>query len=82
MRRARYELRVSGRLSERAQHAVGAFAGLTVVSRPSETSIYADVSDDSELHQLLALIQSNGLHIAFMHQLPRVPVRKVSYGER
>jgi hypothetical protein len=71
--RSRYELRVAGRLSERAAGAVGEFAGLTVCPGPTETTIHAAVVDEAQLHGLLALLESYGLRIAYMHRVDGAP---------
>ncbi|HET9139336.1 hypothetical protein [Actinophytocola sp.] len=69
MVRSNYELRVSGRLSERATCAVGEFAGLTVRPGPAETTIHAVVIDEAQLHGLLALLESHGLRICSMRRV-------------
>ncbi len=66
----RYEFRVAGRLSERAQ---GAFADMAVHDAPPETVISGDVVDDSHLHGVLALIQNLGLHVVSVNEVPPVP---------
>lgn len=63
----RYEIRVSGLLSETAQDA---FEGMRVAERPAETVIMGQVIDESHLHGLLALIQDLGLHVVSIQQLP------------
>jgi hypothetical protein len=62
-----YEFRVVGWLSERSRQA---FPDMTVVDAPPETIIRGDVMDDSHLHGVLALIQSLGLRIVSMHEVP------------
>src|SRR4051794_8197894 len=71
--RSRYELRVAGRLSERAADAVGEFAGLTVSPGPTETTIHAAVIDEAQLHGLLAMLDSYGLRISYMHRVDGAP---------
>ncbi len=66
----RYEFRVAGRLSERAQ---GAFADMAVNDAPPETIISGDVVDDSHLHGVLALIQNLGLHVVSVNEVPPAP---------
>jgi hypothetical protein len=56
----RYEFRVSGRLSQRAQDA---FIGMEVVEVPAETVIAGDIADDGGVQEVLALIQSLGLKV-------------------
>jgi hypothetical protein len=63
---ARYEFRVTGRLSEGT---VAAFAGMAVREVPTETVIYGPVVDESHLHGVLALIQSLGLHVVSVQQV-------------
>lgn len=64
----RYEIRVTGRLSDRARDA---FTGMDVVEVPAETVISGPVGDDGQLHTVLALIQSLGLHVVSVEQVPR-----------
>ena len=61
----RYEVRVEGRLSDRARDA---FVGMDVDAVPAETVISGTVDDD-ELHRLLAQIQSLGLHVVAVEQV-------------
>ena len=72
---ARYEFRVSGRLSERAQ---GAFVDMAVHDAPPETVISGEVVDDAHLHGVLAQIQNLGLHVVSVLQVPSAP----EYAER
>ena len=65
----RYEFRVTGRLSERAK---GAFDGMEVVDAPAETIIRGTVVDDSHLHGILALLQTMGLHVVAMNEVPEL----------
>jgi hypothetical protein len=66
----RYELRVSGRLSERAKHAFGDFGELRVVQTPPETIIYGPAVDESHLRGILELLQNLGLHVVSVHRMP------------
>ena len=66
----RYEFRVSGRLSERAQ---GAFVDMAVHDAPPETVISGEVVDDAHLHGVLAQIQNLGLHVVSVLQVPSAP---------
>lgn len=70
MPQTRYELRVSGRLSERAKHAFGDFGELRVVQTPPETIIYGPTVDESHLRGILALLQNLGLHVVSVHRMP------------
>lgn len=63
----RYEIRVAGTLSTSTQHA---FEGMTVRDRPAETAIYGPVTDEAHLHGILALIQSLGLKVVSVQQIP------------
>jgi hypothetical protein len=66
----RYEVRVAGRLSARARDA---FVGMDVQPVPPETVITGTVDDGDELHRLLALIQSLGLHVVAVEQVAPAP---------
>jgi hypothetical protein len=65
-----YEFRVSGRLSERAVAAVGDFSDMRIVPAPPETVLYGAVTDQAHLHGILAFLESMGLQIVSVHQLP------------
>jgi hypothetical protein len=75
----RYEFRVAGLVSERSR---GAFPEMTVVDAPPETIICGEVRDESHLHGVLALIQSLGLHVVSLHEVPSAdpPGRGVGAG--
>jgi hypothetical protein len=62
----RYEVRVTGRLSQRARDA---FAELELTEVTAETVISGLVHEDDQLHQLLAVVQSLGLHVVSVEQL-------------
>jgi hypothetical protein len=62
----RYEVRVTGRLSRRARDA---FAGMDVAEVTAETVISGLVHQDEDLHELLARIQSLGLHVVSVQQV-------------
>ena len=62
----RYEVRVTGRLSPRARDA---FAGMDVDEVTAETVISSRVHQDEQLHELLARIQSLGLHVVSVQQV-------------
>ena len=64
----RYEIRLTGRISERVRDA---FAGLDVSEAPAETIISGLVHEDEELHELLSTIQSLGLHVMSVQQVAR-----------
>jgi hypothetical protein len=62
----RYEVRVTGRMSQRARDA---FANLDVAEVTAETVITGLVHEDDELHELLATVQSLGLHVVSVQQV-------------
>jgi hypothetical protein len=62
----RYEVRVTGRLSERA---LNAFASLDVAEVSAETVISGVVHQDDQLHELLEVVQSLGLHVVSVEQV-------------
>jgi hypothetical protein len=62
----RYEVRVTGRLSQRAQDA---FAGMDVAEVTAETVISGVMHRDDELHELLEVVQSLGLHVVSVQQV-------------
>ena len=62
----RYEVRVTGRLSQRARDA---FAGMDVAEVTAETVISGVVHQDDELHRLLEVVQSLGLHVVSVQQV-------------
>jgi hypothetical protein len=62
----RYEVRVTGRLSERARDA---FAGLNVDEVSAETVISGVVHQDDQLHELLEVVQSLGLRVVSVEQV-------------
>ena len=73
MSRQQYEFRVRGRLSERAQHAVGDFSEMRIVPAPPETMLYGTVTDQAHLHGILAFLDNLGLQIVSVHQMPSEP---------
>ena len=62
----RYEVRVTGRLSQRAR---SAFAGMEVEEVTAETVISGLVHQDEQLHELLSVIHSLGLHVVSVQQV-------------
>jgi hypothetical protein len=62
----RYEIRVTGVLSPRAR---AAFAGMDVAEVPARTVISAPVGPDEQLHELVSLVQSLGLHVVSVQQV-------------
>ncbi|HEY7595257.1 MAG TPA: hypothetical protein VH969_19055 [Actinophytocola sp.] len=65
-----YEFRVSGRLSDQTRHAVGDFSEMRIVPAPPETILYGAVTDQAHLHGILTFLESLGLNIVSVHQLP------------
>jgi hypothetical protein len=62
----RYEVRVSGRLSQRARDAL---TGMDVAEVTAETVISGLVHHDEQLHELLDVVQSLGLHVVSVKQV-------------
>jgi hypothetical protein len=62
-----YEIRIKGRLSDSL---TGAFEDFTAAVKPAETVMRGEVRDQSELHGLLDQIQSLGLELIEVRQLP------------
>ena len=65
-----YEFRVSGRLSDRTRDAVGDFSEMRIVAAPPETILYGAVTDQAHLHGIMTFLESLGLQIVSVHQLP------------
>jgi hypothetical protein len=63
----RYEVRVNGRLSERA---CGAFCALDVKSVPPQTIVFGELAEQSDLGDLLALCSAMGLEVVSLRRLP------------
>ena len=61
-----YEIHIKGRLSDSV---LGAFQGLTATVQPVETVLHGPVQESS-LHDLLDRIQSLGLELVEIRQLP------------
>jgi hypothetical protein len=66
-----YEIHINGRLSDSV---VAAFEGLTATVQPVETVLHGPVQDQSSLHGLLDRIQSLGLELVEIRQLPAAVV--------
>jgi hypothetical protein len=64
---ARYEVRVNGRLSERAR---GAFCTMNVRFVPPQTIMFGELGEQSELCDLLALCSAMGLEVVSLQRLP------------
>ena len=63
---ARYEVRVNGTLSERAR---GAFDAMDVRSVPSQTIVFGELDDQSDLRDLLTLCSKMGLEVVSVRRL-------------
>ena len=72
MAHARYEVRVNGRLSERAR---SAFHAMNVTSIPTQTIVFGELADPSDLGDLLAQCNAMGLEVLSLRQLPSDPSR-------
>jgi hypothetical protein len=64
---ARYEVRVNGRLSERA---CGAFPAMDVTSVPAQTIVVGELAEPADLGDLLALCMAMGLVVLSLRRLP------------
>jgi hypothetical protein len=64
---ARYEVCVSGHLSEPARNA---FASLEVRTVPPHTTLLGVFPDQADLHSLLALCSDLGLEVLSLQRLP------------
>ena len=62
----RYEVRVTGRLSQRARDA---FADMDLTDVTAETVISGIIHRDEQLHDMLAVVQSLGLHVVSVQQV-------------
>ncbi|MDD7968336.1 hypothetical protein [Actinomycetospora lemnae] len=62
----RFEIRVSGRLSDRAR---AAFADMAVVEVPAETVLSGWSHDADEVHGILDRIQELGLELVSLRQV-------------
>ena len=62
----RYEVRVTGRLSQQAQDA---FADMDLTEVTAETVISGVIHRDEQLHDMLAVVQSLGLHVVSVQQV-------------
>ena len=67
MAHARYEVRVNGRLSDRAR---GAFSAMDVTAVPTQTIVVGQLAAPSDLGDLLARCMAMGLEILSIRRLP------------
>jgi hypothetical protein len=70
---ARYELRISGRLSDRARQALGEHEEIRIMSAPPETIIYLAGLDEEPLRGVLDLLADLGLHLVSLDRMPDLP---------
>lgn len=63
----RYEFRITGRLSDATQRA---FPGMVVHDAPPETIIVGALADEAQLFGVLSLIQTLGLRLVSVQQVP------------
>jgi hypothetical protein len=64
---ARYEVRLSGRLSERAQEA---FLAMQFRPVPPQTIMFGELQEPSDLCDLLAQCSAMGLEVVSLRRLP------------
>jgi hypothetical protein len=67
---ARYEVRLRGRLSERAQ---GAFLAMQFRPVPPQTLMFGELPESSDLCDLLAQCSAMGLEVVSVRRLPADP---------
>jgi hypothetical protein len=63
----RYEVRVNGRLSERAR---SAFCAMDVTPVPAQTIVFGSMPEATDLADLLALCGAMGLEVVSVRRLP------------
>jgi hypothetical protein len=68
--RQRYEIVVRGRLSARYE---GAFDGVTLVPRNGQTTLRAELADQSHLYGLLNRLRDFGIELISVNALPQFP---------
>jgi hypothetical protein len=64
----RYEIRIAGRMLEETSRM--AFPELVCSYLPAQTVLSGEVTDEAHLYGLLHRIQSLGLRVTDMHELP------------
>jgi hypothetical protein len=64
---ARYEVRVNGSLSERAR---SAFPAMNITSIPTQTIVFGELAEPSDLRDLLARCNAMGIEVLSLRQLP------------
>lgn len=68
-----YEVRVDGRLSERARRAFGGSDDVRIVTAPAETILYVAVTDEAHLQGILTLLANLRLQVVSMTRIPELP---------
>ena len=64
---SRYEVRVSGWMSERMR---SAFCGMEVNAAPPQTIMFGELNGQFGLRDLLALCNAMGVQVVSVHRLP------------
>lgn len=67
--RQHYEIAIRGRLSRRYE---SAFDGVTLDPRPGETTLRADIVDQSQLYGLLNRLRDFGVELVSVNAVPEV----------
>lgn len=75
----RYEVRVNGRLSERAR---SAFCAMDVTQVPAQTIVFGNLPDVTDLADLLALCSEMGLEVVSVRRLPSEAATAPGMGAR
>ncbi|HVW42169.1 MAG TPA: hypothetical protein VHC18_12545 [Amycolatopsis sp.] len=73
MSELQYEVRVDGRLSERARRAFAGYDDVRIVSAPAETVLYVAVTDEAHLQGILGLLANLRLEVVSMKRVPELP---------
>jgi hypothetical protein len=68
--RQRYEIVVRGRLSNRYECA---FDDATLVARNGQTTLHADLADQSQLYGLLNRLRDFGIELVSVNAVPETP---------
>ena len=73
MSELQYEVRVDGRLSERARRAFRGYDEVRIVAAPAETVLYVAVTDEAHLQGILTLLANLRLQVVSMQRIPQLP---------
>lgn len=68
-----YEVRVDGRMSERARRAFVGYDEVRIEPAPAETVLYVAVTDEAHLQGILALLANLRLQVVSMKRIPELP---------